>query len=179
MSYSLPQLITWAKIAQPLSYRGEKIKQSAGQLCDIDLHIKLYNTRIDAQYAFAQYPGTPETYEIGNYLLTLMGVYLFPAQQAVAGGGSITPILPSLVPNPYDFIVSASSFITTGSSGITFPSTWKGFNMLFVRGHLTQSLINEGGTYYSWDKNTLAFNLLPAGVGGQAAAGEVFQIYPV
>lgn len=179
MAYSIPNIIQWAKICQPLAAIGEKKKLGlTGGTVDTDLHIKIYITRKDVEYAYAQDPTASELFIMGNYLLLLLGTYLFEAQDLTGSGGSITPISPADAPEPYDFDVSASSFIATGETSKTLPSSWIGFNIILVRGHITQSKVNNGvDIYYSWDRGTAALAFL--GTGSAAALGENIQIFPL
>jgi hypothetical protein len=176
MAYTIPEIITWAKIAQPLARVGEAKRLADGDdAADVDLDIKLYMTRKDVEYAYAQNSDSAILHTMGNYLLMLCGVYLFQAQQTNVGGGIITPITPGTMPDPYDFEVDGSSFIATGETTKIFPTSWQGLNMLFVRNNITQSTVNQGASYYSWDKTTRTFTL----INGAANAGELFQIYPI
>jgi hypothetical protein len=156
---------------------GEAKKRLSGRTFDENLDIKLFLTRKDCEYEYAQDPNSTNLFSIGNYLLALCGVYLFQAQQAIAGGGSITPITPGLAPTPYDFIVEIGAFIEPGATTKVFPSSWIGFNILFVRNHVTQSIINDGNgsTYYSWDRGTASLTLF----NGAAVDTEPFQFFPV
>lgn len=177
MAYTIPEIILWGQISQPLARIGESKRKALGDnAADVDLDIKLYNTIIDVSYAYNQNADSAIQFTMGNYLLALCGRYLFTAQATIAGGGSITPITPGgITPDPYDFEVGASSFIATGETTKTFPATWIGYNILFIRNSITQSLTNQGATYYSWNKLTGAFVL----ISGAAQAGELFQIYPI
>lgn len=96
MSYTIPDIIQWGKICQPLARRAQKQQQLSqqGTLAD-DLDIKLYLTRKDVEYAYAQDPNSANTFQQANYLLSLEAPYLFAAQQITGGGGSITPVIPS------------------------------------------------------------------------------------
>ena len=181
MAYTTPQIIQWAKIAQPLARIGETKRWSNGDTsADVDLDVKLYMTRLDVEYAYAQNADSAILFSMSNYLLSLMGIYFLEAQGYSGGGGSITPINPSNAPQSYDFEVSASSFIATGAISKVFPSSWSGFNILFVRNSITQSLVNQGGVYYSWDKLTTTLTLLANDPPyGAAQETELFQIYPV
>lgn len=176
MAYTIPEIVTWAKLSQPLAAIGEAKKNNSDRSKNLDLHIELYLTRADVEYEYDQDPNSTNLFAMGNYLLSLCGEYLFIAQQATVGGGTITPITPSLAPDPYDFDVDAStSFILAGATSKTFPSSWIGYNMLFVRNHITQSIINDGAsTYYSWDRGTATLVLY----NGAAITGENFQFYP-
>lgn len=176
MAYTIPEIVTWAKICQPLAAIGEAKKNNSDRSKNVDLHIELFLTRKDVEYEYSQDPTSSNLFSMGNYLLSLCGVYLFQAQQATIGGGSVTPVTPGLAPTAYDFVVDASSFIATGTTSKTFPSNWIGYNILFVRDHVTQSILNDGlgGTYYSWDRGTATLTLY----NGAAADTETFQIYP-
>ena len=180
MAYTLPEIIVWSKMCQPLARIGEAKKLANGdRSADVDLDIKIYITRKDTEYSYAQEPTSDDTFAIGNYLLALCGIYLFTAQQATIGGGTITPVTPPGIttPNPYDFIVGGISFISAGQTSKVFPSEWIGYNILFVRNHVTQSVLDDGigSTYYSWDKTTATLILF----NGAAVDTEVFQIFPV
>ena len=179
MSYTIPEIIVWSEISQPLARMGEAKRLALGDnAADVDLDMKLYDTRIDVAYAYAQNADADILHIMGNYLLMLCGRYLFQSQATIAGGGSITPIVPGTGPTPpyYDFTVNAStSFILTAATSKTFPSSWIGYNILFVRNSITQSTVNDGvTTAYSWDKTTGILTL----INGAAQTGELFQIYP-
>jgi hypothetical protein len=179
MAYSPTQIITWAEIAQPLARIGEAQKVRQGNRdADVNLDIKLYDTRKDCQYEYLQDVNSSNLFPMCNYLLSLMGEYLFAAQSATGGGGSITPIIPGIAPDPYDFEITLTSFIASGATSKTFPASWVGFNILFVRNNITQSTVNQGASYYSWDKNTATLNLLGT-PSSPAQLTELFQIYPV
>lgn len=178
MAYTTSDIIQWAKISQPLARIGEAKRLADGDdAADVDLDIKIYDTRKDVEKSYEADPTSNETYSSGNYLLTLIGRYLFQAQLATGGGGSITPIVPGgVIPDPYDFDVNGSSFIVTGATSKVFPISWYGLNILFVRGHITQSTVNNGtDTSYTWNKTTRTLTLL----NGAASLSENFQIFPM
>jgi hypothetical protein len=183
MAYTIPEIITWMKICQPLARVGEAKRFANGDIsADVDLDIKLYMTRRDIEYAYAQNADADILHSIGNFGLALCGVYLFQAQATTVGGGTITPITPGgIFPDPYDFDVSATSFIVTGATSKVFPSSWIGLNILLIRGHITQSKVNNGvDDYYSWDRTTATiyfFGQAPST--GAAVLGENIQIYPI
>jgi len=116
----------------------------------------------------------PTARGVANYLQWLCGKFGLTAQYVIsgAGGGSVLPIFPSSIPNPFEFVVSSTSFIPTGSSTAVI-SSYIGFNVIFVRGGITQSTVNIGGSYFTWDKLSGTFTCSPA-----AYVGELFQIYP-
>lgn len=111
-----------------------------------------------------------------NYVLRL-SKHKDKAMEDIAdgGSGSVADPTSASLPTPYDFTVTASSFISTNATTKTFPSIWRGFNIIFVRNHVTQSTVNEGGTYYTWDRNLAILTL----AGGVAQDTEIFQIYPI
>lgn len=122
MAYTIPQIIGWMAASQPLARIGEAKKLANGDSsADLDLDIKLYNTRLDIQYAYNQNADADIQHLMGNYGLMLCGTYLFEAQQQT-GGGTVTPISPT---NPIQNIVSPI-YIT----GANFASAtaWNGNN---------------------------------------------------
>ena len=114
---------------------------------------------------------------VANYLYWLCGKFALEGQYIIngEGGGSLTSI-PSPIPgvSPIEFEVTESSFITDGQSTKDIPS-FIGYNLLFVRNNIPQSIIdvNESGYYFSWNKITGVFVCYPP-----AATGDLFQLYP-
>jgi hypothetical protein len=109
-----------------------------------------------------------------NYLYTMLSKYSFKAASIVTGdGGEVAPVTPDATPEPYDFEVSGSSFIATGASTKVI-TAFIGYNVMFVRGGIVQSIVNIGGSYFTWDRDTGDFFCSP-----EAFAGELFQIIPV
>ena len=126
MAYTIPQILGWMAISQPLARVGEAKRLALGDhAADIDLDIKLYMTRLDIQYAYNQNEDADIQFIMGNYGLMLCGRYLFPAQQAT-GGTAVTPISPV---NPIQSIISPI-YIT----GANFASAtaWNGSNSLNI-----------------------------------------------
>lgn len=111
---------------------------------------------------------------VANYLYWLCGQFALEGQYIITGvgGGSVVPINPSSTPVPLDFEVTGSSFISSGESAVII-TDFIGYNLLFVRNNVPQSIIDMGGSYYSWNKTTGAFTCYPA-----ATSGELFQLYP-
>lgn len=96
MSYAITDIIRWAKISQPLATRDQSRKESTvtGSTI-IDLDVKLYIERKSLEYAYAQDPTSDETFQIGQWVLALIGIYLFEAQETTGSGGTISPVSPS------------------------------------------------------------------------------------
>jgi len=119
-------------------------------------------------------PSNADLTKVANYVYSLCGSYGLTAQAIISGGGgSVTPGQPSLPPPPYQFTVSASSFIATGESAKVI-TAFIGYNLIFIRGGVPQSTVNEGGTYYSWQSSTGTFTCV-----GAADEGELFQLYAI
>ena len=134
----------------------------------------LYNERKAVEWLYNLNPNASSLVETSNYLYSLCRGYNLQAQQIAGTGGTISPVVPSQIPNPYDFIVSATSIVPTGAVNATI-SAFIGFNLLFVRNGIPQSTLNVGGnSYYSWNKNLGLLTISPA-----AIAGEQFQLYPL
>jgi len=96
MGYLITDIIQWAEISQPFArYDQERKLETKGASTIQDLDIKLYVERKSLQYAYDQDPTSDETFQIGQWVLSLIGIYLFKAQQVTGSGGSIAPITPS------------------------------------------------------------------------------------
>lgn len=184
MAYSIHQIIGWMAVSQPLARIGEAKKLSQGNnAANVDLDIKLYITRKDLEYEYAQDPTSDILFSIGNYGLSLCGIYLFQAITATGGGAvtPITPVTPTSPIIPYDFTVSivtsATAPFKAGDSSAYLGSQWVGSNILFVRNHVTQSTLDDGNgsTYYSWNSTTAILTLF----NGVAVDTEAFQIFPL
>jgi len=133
----------------------------------------LYLERKAVEWMYNIDPANTSLVQTSQYLYSLCRGYNLQAQQISGTAGAISPVVPAQIPNPYDFEVTASSLIADGQSTVTL-NAFIGFNVLFVRNGIPQSIINTGGSYYSWVKATGVFTISPA-----AVLGEQFQIYPV
>lgn len=111
---------------------------------------------------------------VANYLYWLCGKFALEGQYVISGtgGGSVIPINPIANINPIEFEVTGSSFMIDGQSVQAIPS-FVGYNLLFIRNNIPQSIVNMGASYFSWNKNTGIFTCYPA-----AISGELFQLYP-
>lgn len=106
-----------------------------------------------------------ELRQIANYLIWLTSPYFQTAQYIISntsGGGSVVPPT-STRPLPLDFVVSVSSPIPTGGSGLSIPA-YKGWNLNFDRNGMAQNTTNvgDGSSYYSWDRDLALFSCSPA-----------------
>ncbi|MES2382411.1 MAG: hypothetical protein V4538_15295 [Bacteroidota bacterium] len=118
---------------------------------------------------------------VANYVFSLC-VYTLQAYNIYSSGngGTIAPITPgTIMPLPYDFIVSGSSFIANGVSSITI-TLFIGYNIEFVRNAVPQYTTDDGsGLYYSWDRATGLFTISVAASGDGNPGSEHFRISAV
>lgn len=141
---------------------------------NIDLPTKIRVIRESIEYQYNKNPSDETLTATSNYMLGLC-YYVAQARNITGNGGTIAGVHPiGAAPNPYDFIVSGSSFIITGATTKTI-TAFIGYNIQFSRGGIVQNTtdVGDGSTYYSWDKNTGTFILSAA-----AQAGELFRILP-
>lgn len=141
---------------------------------DLKLPRKLYNIRKSVQWLYDLNPSNTTLQGTANYLYALCAPFNLKAQYVISqgSGGTIAPITPIASPIPIEFIVSVSSPIVTGDSVLLITS-FIGYNLLFIRNNIPQSQINDGGTYFTWNKTTGSFECF--GIGSE---GELFQLYP-
>jgi hypothetical protein len=113
---------------------------------------------------------------VADYLYELIQRYAFRASAIVDNslGGQVAAQTSTVVVQPYDFVVSATSFIATGESSVTI-ERFRGLNVNFRRGGISQNTTNigDGSSYYSWNSATALFTIFDV-----AAAGELFRIEP-
>lgn len=178
MALSISDIIGVAKISQYLAQNDvQKGSLFGARVAPLTPKV-LYVTRKSLEYIYDLDPADSSLRLCANYLYSLCRGYNLKAQGILngsSGGGTISPINPQTAPNPIQFEVSGSTLITTGATSGTI-SAFIGYNLLFVRGGVPQSTINQGGgsTYYSWDKDLGLLTISPA-----AQAGELFQLYPI
>lgn len=173
---SVSDIIQIAKVSQYLS-TDELGKGTLYNKREINPYLPflIYRVRKSVEWMYDLDPNYTNLQQVANYLSYLCRAYYLTAQGIIpGGGGSITPITPSIAPSPYMFYVSSTSFIPTGDSSKTI-TAFIGYNLLFVRGGIPQSTVNGGGNpYYSWDKSTGDFTCF-----GPADPDELFQLYAV
>ena len=134
----------------------------------------LYMERMALEYQYNIDPTNSSLRLIANYVYALCGKYAVKAKSMTGSGGIIAGIAASgELPDPYDFVVSGSSVIPSGSSTKIF-TEFIGFNLQFDRNNIPQSTVNTGASYYSWNKNTGEFICFP-----DAYVDELFRIVPV
>ena len=174
MALTVAQIIDIAKISQYLATIDvEKGSLYSPRVVPETPQI-LYNERMGVEWMYNHDPANTSLVETSNYLYSLCRGYNLQAQQISGTGGTITPVNPTEIPDPYDFEVTGSSIIPAGATNATL-SAFIGFNLLFVRNGIPQSTLNIGGnSYFSWNKALGIITISPA-----AISGEQFQLYPV
>ena len=173
MPLTVAQIIDIAKISQYLATIDVEKGSLFGQRVVPETPQILYLERSAVEWMYNHDPANPSLRETSNYLYALCRGYNLQAQQISGTGGTITPVNPTQIPNPYDFEVTANSLIPAGATTASIPA-YIGFNLLFVRNGVPQSTLNLGGSYYSWNKALGIITISPA-----AMLSENFQLYPI
>lgn len=116
----------------------------------------------------------PNIEGVAQYLYWLCGKFQLQARN-FTGGGSVVPLPPgATMPNPVEFVVvdSGSPIITGGSTLVL--TQFIGYNLIFSRNDIIQSQVNNGGSYFLWNKITGLFTCV-----GAAALDDLFSLNPV
>lgn len=124
--------------------------------------------------------------EVANYAYWMYCRFQLEAQMILnsLGGGSVVPTPADILslPNPYDWIVttftSSSMPLKAGDSSVTLDfagNSFKGFNVEFTRGGVTQntSTFGDQTSYFQWNRDSALFEIFPA-----AQEGEIMRILP-
>lgn len=179
MVYTTLEKINIAKISQYL-VSADLIKSGlwgGGQ--DLAFARKLYVIRKSVEDVYNLDSSDSTLYATSTYLYALCAAYNTQAEYILNSGtgGVVPPILPaSANTQPLEFIVDGSTQIPTGGNIFLFntsPYDYRGFNLIFNRGNQPQGQINNGSSYFSYNKTTGAFQCF-----GNAVQGEDFQFYP-
>lgn len=171
---TVAQKLAIADISQYLAVSAIKKGGLYGAGVPLDLPQKIYNLKSSIQYRYDIDPSDDTLEDTSNYLYSICR-FVLQAQSIIQIAGSVSGIITSTSPSPYQFIVDAStSFIIDGQSSKTITS-FIGSNLIFVRGGITQNTTDDGsGSYYSWTRATGSFICYPA-----ASTGEVFGLFPI
>jgi hypothetical protein len=174
MPLTVANILDIAKISQYIATIDIERGKISGRRVVPETPQILSNEIFGIEYLYNIDPADTSLTETSNYLYSLCRGYNLQAQQISGTAGTISPVNPSQIPNPYDFEVTASSIVPAGATSATL-SAFIGFNLLFVRNGIPQSTLNIGGnSYYSWNKNLGLLTISPA-----AIAGEQFALYPI
>lgn len=171
--FTVSEIILIAKKSQFLASNDIQRKGYFGGGIDLQLPRKIKAVRENVEWMYNLDPTDDTLVGTANYLLSLCGAYAFKANAISGGGGTVSPIAPPQTLNPLQFVVDGSSTIPTGGDSVTLTS-FIGYNIIFVRNNITQSNVDNGGTWFTWEKVTGDFTCV-----GAAGAGELFQIYPI
>lgn len=173
---TVAEILSYAPGASFLSSNYNDKKTMYGGTKHNKIPAQIYAIYYVAKKIYDNDPLYPGLIPVTNYLWEIMGRWGIEAGKLTGGGGSVTPISPSLIPDIIDvFITSSSSPIKTGDSVINLSALgWIGFNMQVVRNAVVQSTNPTGGTYFAYDKTTAILTLY-----GAAQAGETIQLFPV
>ena len=173
MPLTVAQILVIAKVSQYLALKDvQKGSLFSPRVAPLTPQI-LYLERKAVEWMYNIDPADTSLVQTSQYLYSLCRGYNLQAQQISGTAGSISPVNPAQIPNPYDFEVSGSSLMVNGQSTVTIPA-FIGFNVLFVRNGIPQYTVNTGQSYFSWVKATGVFTIYPA-----AMTGEQFAIYPI
>jgi hypothetical protein len=172
MLLTVVQTIQVAKISQALATADIARRGLFAGGRDIRTPRKIYMVRKDVEWLYGLDPSDDSLTGTANFLYALCAPYNLEALNMINQGGAVSPVSPSSVPDPYDFEVSASSFIVNGESTKTIES-FIGYNLLFIRSNIPQSQVDQGSSFFSWNRVTGEFVCSPA-----AFTGELFQLYP-
>ena len=174
MSLTVAQILDIARLSQALATLDIAKGQAFGKRVVPETPQILYTERKAVEWMYNIDPANTSLTLTSNYLYSLCRGYNLQAQNISGTAGVITPVDPSQIPNPYDFVVTGSSLIPTGGNSVILPA-FIGFNVLLVRNGLPQSMLNvSGNSYFSWNKSLGLLTLSPA-----VYQDEQIQIYPV
>lgn len=174
MALTTAEKLDIASISEYLSFVDIEKKGLNGGGVDLQLPRKIYAIRKSIDYWYDLDPTDTSLIQTSNYLLALCGYYGAKAQNIVTSAGTVAPSSSSTAPLPLQFIVATSgtTFIN-GDTSVTL-TTFIGYNLLFARGGVPQSVLTSEPSYYSWNRTTGLFSISPS-----AFTGELFQIYAI
>lgn len=169
------EIITNGRLSVPLSSNYQSKKSMFGQEVSplyLPELIAMVTDALEWMNDGDNFTDAEET-EVANYLVWLCGRFGLQAASITGSGGSVTPITPgSSSPSRLDFIVSATSSIVTGAASATL-SQFAGYEIDFIRGGISQSMVITEPTYIVWVKATAQLTIYPA-----LAEGELITIIP-
>jgi hypothetical protein len=177
MSQTIPQILDDAKISLYLATNDVALGALYPRPVNKQAAEVIYTELKSVEWAYNQNPNYPNIEATANYLYWLTGQYNLRAiviRENGGGGVPVSPTIPSITtPTPLEFIVSAITPIAIGGSSLII-AAYKGYNLVVSRNNVPQTTVNDGGTYYEWNKTTGLFRLF-----GSANEGELISITPV
>lgn len=126
MSYSIPNIITYAKLSQFLAANDIRVSgYTNGGRIDKRLPMMLYIERKSLEWRYAQNSSDTSLFKVGQYVLALCGKYQFQAQQISGGGGTVVDatapsVATTFIPKEIQFIVGdVDALVANGGTSIT------------------------------------------------------------
>lgn len=168
------EMIDIGRLSQFLAANDIAKKGLYGGGVDLNLPRKIYMIRKNLEWLYDLDSSDETLQATANYLYALCGRYALAAQNISGGSGVVSPINPIAPPSPYYFLVDATTFIATGETTVTMPSSWTGYNLQFARGAMVQTTVDSEPSYFSYNTSTREFIISPA-----AGEGELFALIPV
>lgn len=113
--------------------------------------------------------------QVANYVYSICRGYNLAAQGVTGGGGSISPVNPSVsTPDSIEFVVNTTdSPILAGGSSLLIPQYIGYTNIIFTRNYQAQTQLTTEPQYYTWNPDTGLFVCY-----GAATEYEIFSITP-
>jgi hypothetical protein len=128
--YTIPNIISYAKLSQFLSRKDVYVRAALGKGIDDRLPQLLYIERKSLEWVYNQNPNDANLPKAGNYVLSLCGKFLMQALQAVGGGVSVnanvisTVSAKSAIEIPVRFVVGDSgALLIAGGKTLTISDT--------------------------------------------------------
>lgn len=174
---TIQQILDIAKISLWLALNDISKGVMYGGKLDPLLGRKIYMEYQSLEWMYAESPSDTTLRTVANYVYELCGSYALQAQVILNignTGGTVMPPSPYVAPSPIEFVVSAVSYIPIGGNTVILPVTWSNYNLLFIKNNIPQSTVDNGGTYYTWDKTTRVFTCV-----GDALEDDLFQLIPI
>jgi hypothetical protein len=134
---------------------------------------KIYMIGKSVKRVFDTNPADPTLTKTANHLYDLLGVYGVQAQAKSGSPGNIASVTPVVSASPKYFIVSGTSFLSTGESSKLIPE-FRGFGLILTRNGVPQTTVITEPTYFSWDSVNYLFTCTPA-----VADGELIGLIPL
>jgi len=160
MALSVQQKIDIANVSSIYTSNELGGGELHGGQIDESLPSFIYSVRQGLQWLYELDPTHEDLEPIGNYLLSICR-YSAKAALNITGVATMPAVIIAAAPPRKDFIVSATSYMVTGASSRSIPE-FIGYELVFIRGGVSQSTVNTEPTYFSWDKNSGIFICFPA-----------------
>ena len=125
MPLTVAQILDIARLSQALATLDIAKGQAFGKRVVPETPQILYTERKAVEWMYNIDPANTSLTLTSNYLYSLCRGYNLQAQNISGTAGVITPVDPSQIPNPYDFVVTGSSLIPTGGNSVILPADRK------------------------------------------------------